>query len=107
MLAPLLTRWLGTRVFYLLALVPVVGLVESVRRAPAVLDGVTVRESFDWIPQISLAFGLRLDVLSWVMSLIVLGVGALVLVYCARYFSSSEPALGRFAGIFVAFAGAM
>jgi len=105
--APLLTRWLGTRVFYLLALVPVVGLVETIRRSPAVLDGITVRESFDWIPQISLAFGLRLDVLSWVMSLIVLGVGALVLVYCARYFAPTEPALGRFAGVFIAFAGAM
>lgn len=106
-LAPVLTRWLGTRVFYVLALVPVVGLVESIRRAPVVLDGITVRESFAWIPQVGLTFGLRLDVLSWVMSLIVLGVGALVLVYCARYFSPTEQALGRFAGVFVAFAGAM
>ncbi|MEX1078741.1 MAG: Na+/H+ antiporter subunit A [Homoserinimonas sp.] len=106
-LAPVLTGWLGTRVFYLLTLVPVVGMVESIRRASAVLDGITVRESYSWIPQIGLALGVRLDVLSWVMSLIVLGVGALVLVYCARYFPATEPALGRFAGTFIAFAGAM
>ncbi|HEU4807839.1 MAG TPA: Na+/H+ antiporter subunit A [Homoserinimonas sp.] len=106
-LAPILTRWLGTRVFYLLALVPVFGLVESVSRASAVLDGDTVRETFSWIPQLGLSVSVRLDVLSWVMTLIVLGVGSLVLVYCARYFSASEPGLGRFAGFFIAFAGAM
>jgi multicomponent Na+:H+ antiporter subunit A len=45
--------------------------------------------------------------LSWLMVLLVGGVGALALVYCASYFSVDEPGLARFAGVFVGFAGAM
>ena len=55
----------------------------------------------------SLDLALRMTTLSWLMVLLVGGVGALALVYCARYFDAGEPGLGRFAGVFVAFAGAM
>src|SRR5699024_8840805 len=48
-----------------------------------------------------------LDPLSWVMALIATGIGALILLYCARYFKDTEPGLGRFAGVLTAFAGAM
>ncbi|MHA6667442.1 Na+/H+ antiporter subunit A [Homoserinimonas sp. A447] len=106
-LAPVLTKWLGTRVFYLLALVPAFGVAQTLAGSAEVLGGNILSESYSWVPEIGLSLSVRLDVLSWVMSLIVLGVGALVLIYCARYFSVSEPALGRFAGIFLAFAGAM
>jgi multicomponent Na+:H+ antiporter subunit A len=50
---------------------------------------------------------LPVDTLAWVLSLVVTGVGALVLFYFARYFRADEPGLGRFAGCLVAFAGAM
>ncbi len=49
----------------------------------------------------------RLDTLSWLMTLIVGGVGALVLIYCSAYFKTSAAGLGRFGGVFVAFSGAM
>src|SRR5699024_5622421 len=45
-----------------------------------------------------------LDVLPWIMTLLVTGIGALVFVYCARYFPPDDPGLARFAGIFLAFA---
>ena len=41
------------------------------------------------------------------MSLLVLGVGALVLVYCARYFKKKDQDLGGFGAQLLAFAGAM
>ena len=41
------------------------------------------------------------------MTLIVGGVGALVLVYCSAYFTTTASGLGRFAAVFVAFEGAM
>ncbi|WP_281284318.1 Na+/H+ antiporter subunit A [Homoserinimonas aerilata] len=106
-LAPLLTRWFGPRVFYMVALVPIGSLVFTISAAPQVLGGGTLRETLPWIPEIGLELGFRLDTLSWVMSLVVLGVGALVLIYCERYFGPDEPALGRFAGNFTAFSGAM
>ncbi len=66
-----------------------------------------VVESVPWIPQLDLTLDTRLDPLSWLMTLIVGGVGALVLLYCVRYFTRDEAALGRFAAFLTAFAGSM
>jgi multicomponent Na+:H+ antiporter subunit A len=60
-----------------------------------------------WVPSLGLELAFRADTLSWLMMLIVGGVGALVLFYCAWYFEDTEPGLGRFAGCLTAFAGAM
>src|SRR5690606_15305484 len=50
----------------------------------------------------------RLDTLAWVMTLVVSGVGALVLLYCAHYVDSDgENNVGLLAASLVAFAGAM
>ena len=102
-----LARRLGRRVFFIAALVPLAALVHALVLGPAVVGGRVVAESYSWIPELSVALAVRLDVLSWVMVLIVTGVGALVLVYCASYFRDEEVGLGRFAAILLAFAGAM
>jgi multicomponent Na+:H+ antiporter subunit A len=47
---------------------------------------------------LGLTLALRVDSLSWLMVLLVGGIGALVLVYCARYFDMGEPGLGRGSG---------
>ena len=60
-----------------------------------------------WIEQLQLSLDLRMDALSWVLALIVTGVGSLVLLYCASYFRDDEPGLGRFAAVLLAFAGTM
>ncbi|WP_368498273.1 Na+/H+ antiporter subunit A [Herbiconiux sp. A18JL235] len=106
-LTPLLTRILSTRVFYLVASLPAGAFVYTLTQAPVVLEGGSVAEMLPWIPQLSIALSFRVDTLSWLLSLVVLGVGALVLVYCARYFSPREPQLGRFAALLLAFAGVM
>ena len=102
-----LTRVLHRRVFFVAAAAPLAAFVYTVSVGPAVLAGETIVESYQWIPELALNLTVRLDVLSWVMSLIVTGVGSLVLIYCTRYFEDEEPALGRFAAILLAFAGAM
>ncbi|GAA2003783.1 Na+/H+ antiporter subunit A [Brevibacterium samyangense] len=107
-----LFRLLGRNAFLLVALVPLAGLVVSLARAPAVLglgggDPVAWEERFRWLPALDLAIVFRMDSLSWVLSLLVTGVGALVFVYCARYFEADELRLGRFAGVLLAFAGCM
>ena len=60
-----------------------------------------------WIPGLQLELAFRMDALAWVMSLLILGVGALVLVYCARYFKTKDDYLGGFGAQLLAFAGAM
>jgi len=104
---PLVRRLIGRRVFLVAALVPTAAFVYTLALSGSVLDGGQVTEVVQWVPQLDLAIAVRLDTLSWVLALIVTGVGALVLVYCARYFSDSEDGLGRFAAVLLAFAGAM
>jgi len=102
-----LTRLLGRNVFYVAALVPFAALAWTIAVGPAVTGGEVIVESHPWVEQLALTLSFRLDVLSWALSLVVTGVGALVLVYCARYFRDDEVGLGRFAGILLAFSGAM
>ncbi|MCI2957753.1 Na+/H+ antiporter subunit A [Agromyces atrinae] len=104
---PFLTRWMGRNVFFLIALLPAAVFVMLLTWLPAVLDGSTFRESVEWIPLLDISLTFQLDALSLLLALIVTGVGALVLMYCARYFSDDEPALGRFAALLLLFAGVM
>ncbi|WP_179646412.1 Na+/H+ antiporter subunit A [Spinactinospora alkalitolerans] len=106
-LAPLLVRWWGRNAFLALALVPAGATAWALLQAPAVIAGAPVTESIAWAPEFRLDLVYRMDVLGLVMTLIVAGIGTLILVYCARYFHDDEPGLGRFAGVLVGFAGAM
>ncbi|PPH97273.1 Na+/H+ antiporter subunit A [Rathayibacter sp. AY1B7] len=105
------TPWLvdrfGPKTFYALALIPAASFVATATALPTILDGGEIRESVPWIPALDIALSFRLDALSIVLALVVSGVGALVLAYCATYFSRDEPSLGRFAALLSAFAGVM
>ncbi|MDY5585335.1 MAG: proton-conducting transporter membrane subunit, partial [Arcanobacterium sp.] len=104
--APLIMRF-GRLGFLALAAVPAAAFCYLLTFAGDVLAGNFHRESFPWVPELGFIIDVRLDHLSWVMGLIVSGVGALVLVYCSRYFSASAQGINRFAAVFVAFSGAM
>ncbi|MEV4629150.1 Na+/H+ antiporter subunit A [Micromonospora sp. NPDC049523] len=107
LIAPLLVRWWGRRACYLLALAPAAVFGWAVAITGTVRDGGTVAETYGWVRQLHLDLALRVTTLSWLMVLLVGGIGALVLVYCARYFAADDSGLGRFAATFVGFAGAM
>ena len=105
--APAAVRWLGRRAFLLLALVPAAGVVWALRWTGEVMDGRGPVSTAAWVPELHLDLAFRLDTLSWLMVLLVGGVGALVFVYSAGYFSTKAAGMGRFAGVLVAFAGSM
>ncbi|GAA3859832.1 Na+/H+ antiporter subunit A [Leifsonia kafniensis] len=107
LLTPFLTRWMGTRIFYLIALLPAAAFGYTLTQTAIVTSGGAVTESIPWIPQLGISLSFRVDTLAWILALVVTGVGALVLIYCARYFSPTEPGLGRFAACLLAFAGTM
>ena len=69
--------------------------------------GGAVTQDIPWIPTLGISLSFRVDSLAWLLALVVTGIGALVLIYCARYFSPDEPGLGRFAALLLAFAGTM
>ncbi|MEV5648400.1 Na+/H+ antiporter subunit A [Nocardia sp. NPDC052254] len=103
LLAPPAVRVLGRRGFYPIALAPLAGLIWVIANWNS---GTEVH--IEWAPEIHMDLDLRLDSLASIMSVLVLGVGALVLAYCAEYFDDDDRArLGIFAGYLVAFAGAM
>ncbi|UOE22197.1 Na+/H+ antiporter subunit A [Thermobifida halotolerans] len=106
-LAPVLVRWWGRNAFPALALVPAATAVWALVRAPGVVGGESVRVHIPWAPEFELTLAFRMDALGLVMTLLAAGIGALVLVYCSRYFDNDEPGLGRFAGVLTGFAGAM
>lgn len=107
--APTLVRRFDRRAFLLLALVPAGTLVWVLTQTSAVTgaDAGATEESYRWIDAVSLDLAFRLDTLSWVMAVIVTGVGALVLIFCRHYFRSGDEGTWRFAGVLTAFAGAM
>ncbi|CAH0224406.1 Na(+)/H(+) antiporter subunit A [Microbacterium oxydans] len=107
LLMPVLVRWLGAQAFAFAALVPAAAFVHALVMTPQVLDGDSPYVSLSWIPQLGLNLSMHMDVLGWVLTLIVTGVGALVLLYCRWYFHDDSAGIGQFAGVLLGFAGAM
>ena len=96
--APVLLRTVGRAAFGLLALVPLGGFIWVARLfATGVFrDGGEVKAAFTWMPSTNLNLEFRLDALAGLFSLIILGIGALVLFYCWGYFDSNPRRLAKF-----------
>jgi len=93
-------------VAWLAAAAPLLGLAVLAWLTPAVMAGSVLQSSAPWIPEAGLQFTLRLDGLSWMFAGLVLGIGALVVMY-ARYYLSAEDSSPRFFGYLLLFMGAM
>ncbi|MGN6272554.1 MAG: Na+/H+ antiporter subunit A [Protaetiibacter sp.] len=104
---PCLTRRMGARAFFVAATLPAAAFVHAALFAPTILAGHEVLERVEWIPALDIALTMRMDALGWIMTLIVTGVGALVLLYCRWYFDGKRDGLGLFNAVLLAFAGAM
>ncbi len=74
--------------------------------AGPVFDGAVPHWSAEWLPSLGLAFGLRMDGLAWLFALLILGIGALVVLYAAWYLDPRDPA-ARFFAFLMLFMGAM
>ena len=74
--------------------------------APAVFGGAVPQWRVDWLPQLGLSFGFRLDGLAWLFALLITGIGALVVLYSAWYLDRKDPA-PRFFTFLLLFMGAM
>ncbi|GAB3618820.1 Na+/H+ antiporter subunit A [Glutamicibacter endophyticus] len=117
LLSPLIFRLAKRNAFYMVAVVPAVGFIWLLTQLPKVLasdpsaghaaPNAPPSISIDWIAALNIGFNFRLDTLSAVLLLLILGVGTLVLIYCGRYFKNDDPQIGAFAAKLVAFAGAM
>lgn len=116
-IAPLIFRKLGRSTFYVLSAVPAIAFVwllvnfklfTSAQQAAASGEpNAPPSELISWIGPLNIHLDFRMDALAAILCLLVLGVGALVLFYCARYFKNEDPHIGTFGAQLLAFAGAM
>ena len=73
LLAPVAIRYAGNRALYGLALVPAGTFVWTAVQQPP------VAETYPWVPHLGMDLALRMGPLSWLMLLIVSGIGAVVI----------------------------
>jgi multicomponent K+:H+ antiporter subunit A len=91
---------------WMAAAAPLLGLALLAGHTPGVMDGQVPGSSLGWLPQAGLALSLRLDGLAWMFAGLVLGIGALIVLY-ASYYLSEEDSARRFFGYLMLFMGAM
>lgn len=88
------------------ALAPALGLLLLFSQAPQVLTGTSLGVSYPWIAQLGLNLSFRLDGLSFLFALLILGIGLLVILY-ARYYLSEQERVARFFACLLLFMGSM
>lgn len=72
----------------------------------AVGRGGVLRLSVEWLPTLGLDFTLRMDGFTWLFTMLVTGIGLLVVLYARYYMSPADP-VPRFFAFLLAFMGAM
>jgi len=82
------------------------GLLLTIMLYPATAHGQAVRFSLPWLPMWGLNFTLRADGFSWLMLLLITGIGFLIIIYARYYMDPADP-VPRFFAFLLAFTGAM
>ena len=100
-LAPVLAGVLGPRAGWPLA----AGLAACTAGAVTIWNTGDLEQSVSWIPSLGVELSLRMDGLGLLFSLVVLGIGAVVMLYSASYVTESRPL--SFYTLMVFFAAAM
>jgi multicomponent K+:H+ antiporter subunit A len=88
------------------ALVALATAVPLALRFPQVADGGVLAERIAWLPSLGVDLVLRLDGFAWMFTMLVAGIGALVVFYARYYLSPDDPA-ARFYSLLLGFMGAM
>ena len=73
---------------------------------PTITNTGVIEWSLPWVPELGLSLSFYLDGLSLLFGLIILGIGAVIVVYSGYYFDELAE-LSRFYGLLISFMGAM
>ena len=102
----LLTGGSRRRIAWMAGIAPLAALVLLGMLTPQVLDGSVPALRWPWLSSLGLEFHLRLDGLAWMFALLVLGIGALIVLYAAYYLGPRDSG-PRFFAYLMLFMGAM
>ncbi len=105
-LALYLARWRRGLVAWFAGGVGVVVFTALLTLAPAVVGGASVALDWPWMPSLGLEFSLRLNGLSLLFALLVVGIGLLIFVYTHYYLPADKPA-ARLYALLLLFMGSM
>ncbi|KKO49563.1 monovalent cation/H+ antiporter subunit A [Arsukibacterium sp. MJ3] len=95
-LVPLLTaNWRRSACAMATALPPAFALMIVLYYGSAVFVGESLRYTLAWVPLLGLDISIRLDGLAFLFSLLILGIGLLIILY-ARYYLSEQDSMPRF-----------
>ncbi|MGO2132697.1 MAG: monovalent cation/H+ antiporter subunit A [Halomonas sp.] len=106
-LVPTLTARYGRRYCSMAtAVLPALALLLTLSQVPGMLDGDSLRFSASWMPTLGLDLGLRLDGLSLLFNLLIIGIGLMILLYAHFYLAAHED-FGRFYAYLILFMASM
>ncbi|MBT9368640.1 putative monovalent cation/H+ antiporter subunit A [Rhizobium sp. CSW-27] len=104
--APSLTRFLGHRAAWILALAPAFSCLYFLGYLPEIAAGEVVTGGYAWAPSFNLSFSWFIDGLSLTFALLITGIGTLIVLYAGGYMKG-HPQQGRFFAFILLFMGAM
>jgi multicomponent K+:H+ antiporter subunit A len=106
-LVPIFSQRLGRNICAAsTAFLPAVSLLIVIANIGDVINGQLIQQQISWIPQLGLHLSFHLDGLGLLFTLLILGIGLLVILY-ARYYLSEKEAVGRFYAYLVLFMTSM
>jgi multicomponent Na+:H+ antiporter subunit A len=106
LIAPWVYRAVPKYAGLLLAGAPASFFVWLLIKAPKVIHGRAMEQSFNWVEGLQLEAAFRLDGLSLLFALLISGIGALIVLYTQGYFKG-HPQQGRFLMYIMAFMASM
>jgi multicomponent Na+:H+ antiporter subunit A len=104
--APAVTRALGHRAAWILALAPAAAFLYFASDLPKIAAGEVVTGGYAWVPSLNLSFSWFIDGLSLTFALLITGIGTLIVLYAGGYMKG-HPHQGRFFSFILLFMGAM
>jgi multicomponent Na+:H+ antiporter subunit A len=106
LVAPWLQRLLPNRAGWVLSILPLALTVFFASKIPQINAGQIIIESHAWVPSLGANLSFYLDGLSLVFSLLICGMGALIVIYSGGYLSGHTH-LGRFYTFLLLFMASM
>ena len=94
--APWVARRQPRAAGWVLAILPLALFAYFLSFLPVVLAGQTVRETVPWVPSLGITLSFTVDGLSLVFALLILGIGALVVIYAGGYLHGHRFLRGSF-----------
>jgi multicomponent Na+:H+ antiporter subunit A len=103
---PAIARTIPHKYRFLFAIIPATSFALIISKASDIAQGLTISENYTWIPRFGINLNFRLDGLSFLMALLITGIGTLILIYASGYLKGNE-ANTRFYTIIQIFMAAM